>query len=88
MVPYTKHLINVIVFSVLGLNEGTKLTYQIHVGRPTRAYKVHGQLGKATDTYFWNGKTVERTTYKHVTRERIDSVVAHIQAAHQKTMYE
>lgn len=73
---------------LLGLNEGTKLTYHIHVARPTRAFKVHGQLGKATDTYFWNGKTVERTTFSHVTREKIDRVVAHIQAAHQKTMFE
>ncbi|CAB3259348.1 unnamed protein product [Arctia plantaginis] len=73
---------------LLGLNEGTTLTYQIHAGRPTRAYKVHGQLGKATNTYFWNGKTVERTTYNHVTREKIDGVVAHIQAAHQRTMFE
>lgn len=75
-------------FSVLGINDGTKLTYKINVARPTRAFKVHGQLGKATDTHFWNGKTVERATYGHVTREKIDRIVAHIQAAHQKTMFE
>ncbi|XP_026727474.1 mitochondrial mRNA pseudouridine synthase Trub2 [Trichoplusia ni] len=73
---------------LLGINEGTRLTYKINMGRPTRAFKVHGQLGKATDTYFWNGKTVERSTYHHITREKIDSVVAHIQASHQKTMFE
>ncbi|XP_038209210.1 mitochondrial mRNA pseudouridine synthase Trub2 [Zerene cesonia] len=73
---------------LLGINDGTKLTYHINIGRPTRAFKVHGQLGKATDTYFWNGKTVERSTYNHVTRVKIDKVVAHMQAAHQKTMFE
>ncbi|CAG4927784.1 unnamed protein product [Colias eurytheme] len=73
---------------LLGINDGTKLTLKINTGRPTRAFKVHGQLGKATDTYFWNGKTVERSTYNHVTREKIDRVVAHMQAAHQKTMFE
>ncbi|KAG6457744.1 mitochondrial mRNA pseudouridine synthase Trub2 [Manduca sexta] len=73
---------------LLGINEGTSLTYHVNVARPTRAYKVHGQLGKATDTYFWNGKTIEKSMYKHVTREKMDRVVAHIQAAHQKTMYE
>ncbi|XP_026323995.1 mitochondrial mRNA pseudouridine synthase TRUB2 isoform X2 [Hyposmocoma kahamanoa] len=73
---------------LLGINDGTKLTYKINTARPTRAFKVHGQLGKATDTYFWNGKTVERATYGHVTREKIDRVVAHMQAAHQKTMFE
>ncbi|XP_013187947.2 pseudouridylate synthase TRUB2, mitochondrial [Amyelois transitella] len=73
---------------LIGINAGTRLTYHINVSRPTRAYKVHGQLGKATDTYFWNGKTVERATYGHVTRAKIDEVVAHMQSAHQKTMYE
>ncbi|XP_014355325.2 mitochondrial mRNA pseudouridine synthase Trub2 [Papilio machaon] len=73
---------------ILGLNEGTRLTYQINVARPTRAYKVHGQLGKATDTYFWNGKTIERSTFSHVTRAKIDRIVAHMQSAHQKTMFE
>ncbi|XP_022113066.2 mitochondrial mRNA pseudouridine synthase TRUB2 isoform X2 [Pieris rapae] len=72
----------------LGLNEGTKLSYHINIGRPTRAYKIHGQLGKATDTYFWNGRTMERTTYSNVTREKMDKVIAHMQAAHQKTMYQ
>lgn len=72
----------------MGINEGTKLSYLVNEARLTRAYKLHGELGKATDTYFWNGKTVERTTFGHVTREKIDSVVAHIQAAHQKAMYE
>lgn len=75
-------------FSVLGINGGTKLTYLINSSRLTRAYKIHGVLGKATDTYFWNGKLVEKSTYNHVTRERIDGVVAHMQAAHQKTMFQ
>lgn len=73
---------------VLGINEGTKLTYLLNTARLPRAYKLHGQLGKATDTYFWNGKTVERSMHKHVSREKIDRVVAHMQAAHQKAMYE
>ncbi|CAH0405669.1 unnamed protein product [Chilo suppressalis] len=73
---------------LLGINDGTKLTYLINTARLTRAYKVHGQLGKATDTYFWNGKTVEKSSFGHVTREKIDKVIAHMQAAHQKTMFE
>lgn len=72
---------------VLGINAGNRLKQQLHLGRPTRAYKVHGRLGKATDTYFWNGKSVERATFAHVTRERMDTVIAHMQAAHQQTMY-
>ncbi|KAM3956595.1 pseudouridylate synthase TRUB2, mitochondrial [Aphomia sociella] len=73
---------------LLGINDGTKLTYYINTARLTRAYKIHGQLGKATDTYFWNGKTVERATFGHITRQKIDGVVGHIQAAHQKAMFE
>lgn len=73
---------------MIGINAGSRLTYHINIARPTRAYKVHGQLGKATDTYLWNGKTIEKATFGHVTRAKIDQVVAHMQAAHQKTMYE
>ncbi|KAJ8734442.1 hypothetical protein PYW08_013692 [Mythimna loreyi] len=73
---------------LLGINEGTRITYKINIGRPTRAFKVHGQLGKATDTYFWNGRTMERSTFRHITREKMDKVVANMQAAHQKTMFE
>ncbi|XP_059051392.1 pseudouridylate synthase TRUB2, mitochondrial [Achroia grisella] len=73
---------------LLGINDGTRLTYHINTARLTRAYKIHGQLGKATDTYFWNGKTVEKATFRHVTRQKMDGVVAHMQAAHQKTMFE
>ncbi|XP_041973681.1 mitochondrial mRNA pseudouridine synthase Trub2 [Aricia agestis] len=73
---------------LLGINSGTRITYEINISRLTRAFKVHGQLGKATDTYFWNGRTMERSSYGHVTRDKIDRVVAHMQAAHQKTMYE
>ncbi|XP_072935391.1 pseudouridylate synthase TRUB2, mitochondrial [Epargyreus clarus] len=73
---------------LLGINDGTKLTHTINAARPTRAFKVHGQLGKATDTYFWNGRTIERATFGHVTREKIDRIVAYMQAAHQKTMYD
>lgn len=73
---------------LLGINDGTKLTYHINTARLTRAFKVHGQLGKATDTYFWNGRTMERSTFGHVTRDKIDRIVAHMQAAHQKSMYE
>ncbi|GBP84722.1 Mitochondrial mRNA pseudouridine synthase TRUB2 [Eumeta japonica] len=73
---------------LLGINDGTKLTFQVHTSRPTRAYKVHGQLGKATHNYFYKGRPVERATYSHVTRDKIDKVVAHMQAAHQKKMLE
>ncbi|XP_063394338.1 pseudouridylate synthase TRUB2, mitochondrial [Cydia fagiglandana] len=73
---------------LVGINDGTRLTYKLHTARLTRGFKVHGQLGKATDTHFWNGRTVERSTHGHVTREKIDRVVAHMQSAHQGTIYE
>lgn len=73
---------------LLGINDGTRLTYNINTARLTRAFKIQGNLGKATDTYFWNGKVVEKSNYRHVTRAKIDKIVAHMQAAHQKTMYE
>lgn len=73
---------------VYGLNEGTKKTFLIRQSKPTRAYRVSGKFGEATDTYFKDGKVMERSTYNHIKRTNIDRLLAHMQAIHQRKMFE
>lgn len=53
-----------------------------------RTFHVHGQFGRATDTFFTNGKVTEKSKFKHVTRLKMDKYLASVQAAHQKSMFE
>ncbi|XP_063233676.1 pseudouridylate synthase TRUB2, mitochondrial isoform X2 [Bacillus rossius redtenbacheri] len=73
---------------VLGLNEGLRLARRLHLSRPTRAYHVKGLLGQATDTYFVDGQVVEKATFHHVKKSVVDKILAAMQAAHQKQMFE
>ncbi|XP_016067310.1 PREDICTED: probable tRNA pseudouridine synthase 2 isoform X2 [Miniopterus natalensis] len=49
-------------------------------------YTVRGLLGKATDDFSEDGRLVEKTTYDHVTREKLDRILALIQGSHQKAL--
>ncbi|XP_077987059.1 pseudouridylate synthase TRUB2, mitochondrial-like [Glandiceps talaboti] len=49
-------------------------------------YEIKGRLGMATDTFDESGKVLEKTTYNHVTREKIDRVVAAMTRVHQSAM--
>jgi hypothetical protein len=72
----------------MGLNEGNKTVQRLHMQRPTRVFRLKGVLGHATDTYFSDGKVVEKATFWHVNRSKLDAVLASIQAAHQKQMFQ
>ena len=72
----------------MGLNEGNKTVQSLHTQRPTRVFRLKGVLGQATDTYFSDGKVVEKATFWHVNRSKLDAVLASIQAAHQKQMFQ
>ncbi|XP_023707965.1 mitochondrial mRNA pseudouridine synthase Trub2 isoform X2 [Cryptotermes secundus] len=72
---------------VLGLSDGNRTVKKLHMQRPTRVFRLKGLLGQATDTYFSDGKVVEKATFWHVNRSKLDAVLASIQAAHQKQMF-
>lgn len=77
-----------IFISVLGLSDGNRTVKKLHMQRPTRVFRLKGLLGQATDTYFSDGKVVEKATFWHVNRSKLDAVLASIQAAHQKQMFQ
>lgn len=73
---------------LFGLRGGTKISKYIRENKPTRAYRITGCLGQATDTAWKDGRVVERTTWKHVKYVHMESLLSAMQAAHQRKMFE
>ncbi|XP_031225457.1 mitochondrial mRNA pseudouridine synthase TRUB2 isoform X1 [Mastomys coucha] len=71
---------------VLAVGHGCSLLTEIYDAHLTKDYTVRGLLGKATDNFCEDGRLVEKTTYDHVTRERLDRILAVIQGSHQKAL--
>ncbi|XP_044159725.1 mitochondrial mRNA pseudouridine synthase TRUB2 [Bufo gargarizans] len=71
---------------VLGIGNGNKLLTAIYKKHYTKAYTVSGVFGKATDDFSDVGKVIEKTTYKHITRDRLERVLAMVQGANQKAL--
>uniref|UniRef100_A0A2K5QZG9 Pseudouridine synthase II N-terminal domain-containing protein n=1 Tax=Cebus imitator TaxID=2715852 RepID=A0A2K5QZG9_CEBIM len=71
---------------VLGVGRGCRLLTDMYNAHLTKDYTVRGLLGKATDDFCEDGRLVEKTTYDHVTREKLDRILAVIQGSHQKAL--
>ncbi|XP_042537017.1 mitochondrial mRNA pseudouridine synthase TRUB2 [Dipodomys spectabilis] len=71
---------------VLGVGHGRRLLMDMYDAHLTKDYTVRGLLGKATDDFCEDGRLVEKTTYDHVTREKLDRILAVIQGSHQKAL--
>ncbi|KAM4847540.1 pseudouridylate synthase TRUB2, mitochondrial isoform X2 [Urocitellus parryii] len=71
---------------VLGVGRGRRLLTDMYDAHLTKDYTVRGLLGKATDDFHEDGRLVEKTTYDHVTREKLDRILAVIQGSHQKAL--
>ncbi|KAM3917163.1 pseudouridylate synthase TRUB2, mitochondrial-like [Leptodactylus fuscus] len=71
---------------VLGIGNGNKLLTDMYDKHYTKDYTVAGMFGKATDDFSDVGKVIEKTTYNHITRDRLDRVLAMIQGANQKAL--
>ncbi|XP_065171104.1 pseudouridylate synthase TRUB2, mitochondrial [Atheta coriaria] len=73
---------------LLGIRTGTKMAKHIRENHPTRAYRVKGILGQATDDFFKTGKVVERSTFRHVKLIYLERLLYNMQASHQRKMFE
>ncbi|KAE8582166.1 hypothetical protein XENTR_v10019980 [Xenopus tropicalis] len=71
---------------VLGIGHGNKLLKDMYNSHFTRDYTVRGMLGKATEDFTELGKTIEKTTYDHITREKLERILAVIQGTNQKAL--
>ncbi|XP_037079415.1 mitochondrial mRNA pseudouridine synthase Trub2-like, partial [Pollicipes pollicipes] len=74
---------------LLAVNRGARLVPDLRAAGPLlRVYQLSGRLGIATNTLFADGRATDRATYGHVTRGRLEAVLAGLQAAHQRLMFE
>ncbi|XP_071621894.1 pseudouridylate synthase TRUB2, mitochondrial [Heliangelus exortis] len=71
---------------VLGIGHGNKLLTALYNCHLTKAYTVGGLFGKATDDFSDMGKLVERTTFDHITREKLERILAVIQGTNHKAL--
>ncbi|OCT66941.1 truB pseudouridine (psi) synthase family member 2 L homeolog isoform X2 [Xenopus laevis] len=71
---------------VLGYGHGNKLLTDMYNSHFTRDYTVRGRFGKATDDFTEPGKTIEKTTYSHITREKLERILAVIQGSNHKAL--
>ncbi|XP_070614917.1 pseudouridylate synthase TRUB2, mitochondrial isoform X2 [Erythrolamprus reginae] len=71
---------------VLGVGYGTKLVRDWHNAHLTKAYTVNGLFGKATDDFSDTGKLIEKSTFDHVTREKLERMVSVIQGSNHKAL--
>lgn len=76
------------IASVLGINKGTKQAFLLRKNRPIRVYHVTGRFGMATETNFNDSSTTIRASFNHVTMNKLNSLLASLQASHQKKMFE
>uniref|UniRef100_A0A8D0HD52 TruB pseudouridine synthase family member 2 n=1 Tax=Sphenodon punctatus TaxID=8508 RepID=A0A8D0HD52_SPHPU len=71
---------------VLGVGHGNKLLPYLYNTHPTKAYVVHGLFGKATDDFSDTGKLIEKTTFDHITEEKLEQILAVIQGSNHKSL--
>uniref|UniRef100_K7GBK9 TruB pseudouridine synthase family member 2 n=1 Tax=Pelodiscus sinensis TaxID=13735 RepID=K7GBK9_PELSI len=72
--------------SVLGVGHGNKLLTDLYDAHLTRTYTVRGLFGKATDDFSDTGKLIEKTTFDHVTRDKLERILAVIQGTNHKAL--
>ncbi|XP_053940302.1 pseudouridylate synthase TRUB2, mitochondrial [Cuculus canorus] len=71
---------------VLGIGHGNKLLTDLYNCHLTKVYTVGGLFGKATDDFSDTGELVEKTTFDHITREKLERILAVIQGTNHKAL--
>ncbi|KAI3370033.1 hypothetical protein L3Q82_024823 [Scortum barcoo] len=71
---------------VLAVGNGNKILNNLYRTRVTRDYTLEGEFGTATDDFSHTGRVVERSTYGHITQDKLDRVLAMLQGANQKAL--
>ncbi|KFU84299.1 putative tRNA pseudouridine synthase 2, partial [Chaetura pelagica] len=71
---------------VLGIGHGNKLLTDLYHCHLTKVYTVGGLFGKATDDFSDTGKLIEKTTFDHITREKLERILAVIQGTNHKAL--
>ncbi|XP_077162595.1 pseudouridylate synthase TRUB2, mitochondrial isoform X2 [Paroedura picta] len=71
---------------VLGVGRGNKLFDYLYNAHLSRTYTVRGLFGKSTDDFSDTGKIIEKTTFDHITGEKLERILAVIQGSNHKAL--
>ncbi|XP_040888912.1 mitochondrial mRNA pseudouridine synthase TRUB2 [Toxotes jaculatrix] len=71
---------------VLAVGNGNKVLNDLYKTQVTRDYTLEGEFGTATDDFSHTGRVVERSTYDHITQDKLDRVLAMLQGVNQKAL--
>ncbi|NXJ08553.1 TRUB2 synthase, partial [Odontophorus gujanensis] len=71
---------------VLGVGHGNKLLTHLYNCHLTKVYTVSGEFGKATEDFSDTGKLIEKTTFDHISREKLERILAVIQGTNHKAL--
>ncbi|XP_077430617.1 pseudouridylate synthase TRUB2, mitochondrial [Vanacampus margaritifer] len=71
---------------VLAVGNGNKVLNDLYNTKVTRDYTLEGEFGTATDDFSHTGRVVERSTYDHITQDKLERVLAMLQGANQKAL--
>ncbi|XP_055516425.1 mitochondrial mRNA pseudouridine synthase TRUB2 [Leucoraja erinacea] len=71
---------------VLAVGSGNKQLSYLQDCHLTKEYTVHGSFGTATEDFSDTGRLIEKTTYDHITLDRLERIIAVIQGSHQKAL--
>ncbi|XP_028262101.1 pseudouridylate synthase TRUB2, mitochondrial [Parambassis ranga] len=71
---------------VLAVGNGNKKLNDLHSTQVTREYMLEGEFGTATRDFSHTGPVVERSTYDHITQDKLERVLAMLEGVNQKAM--
>ncbi|XP_053551981.1 pseudouridylate synthase TRUB2, mitochondrial [Bombina bombina] len=71
---------------VLAIGHGNKLLTEMYNSHFTKDYTLRGTFGKATNDFTDTGNVIEKTTYDHITRDKLERILAVIQGSNQKAL--
>ncbi|XP_062402171.1 mitochondrial mRNA pseudouridine synthase TRUB2 [Sardina pilchardus] len=71
---------------VLGVGQANRALAEFYSLPVTRDYTLEGEFGMATHDFSDSGRIIERTTFDHITPEKLEQVLAIIQGGHQKAL--
>ncbi|XP_068598386.1 pseudouridylate synthase TRUB2, mitochondrial [Brachionichthys hirsutus] len=71
---------------VLAIGNGNRALHNFYSTRVTRDYTLEGEFGTATHDFSHTGRVVEKSTYDHITQDKLDRVLAMLQGVNQKAL--
>ncbi|KAI1286791.1 Mitochondrial mRNA pseudouridine synthase Trub2 [Halotydeus destructor] len=68
--------------------DGQNKAAKLRTANFVRTYEIDCLFGRATKEFMSEGRTVEKSTFKHVSKERFDHILTKYQASHRTRMFE